>query len=92
MPLVRISLEAGKADAFRAAISSQAYEAMRETLAIQEGDRFQIITEHEQGQLMFDANFMGVSRSSGSVVIQIFLSRGRTNEVKQALYLRIAER
>ena len=65
---------------------------MRETLAIPEGDRFQVITEHDRTRLIADARFMGMKRSPGFVLIQIFLTRGRTTETKQALYHRIAER
>jgi 4-oxalocrotonate tautomerase len=92
MPLVRISLQAGKPDSYRAAIGNQVYEAMRETLGIPDGDRFQIITEHRAEQLIADPNFMGMKRSANFVLIQIFLSRGRTTEAKQALYQRIAAR
>lgn len=92
MPLVRISLQAGKPESYRAAISQQVYEAMRETLNIPEGDRFQVITEHSGGTLVADPNFMGVKRSADFVLIQIFLSRGRTTETKQALYRSIADR
>ena len=92
MPLVRISLQAGKPDSYRAAISNQVYEAMREILEIPEGDRFHIISEHSAGQLVADPHFMGMIRSADFVLIQIFLSRGRTTEAKQALYRRIAER
>jgi 4-oxalocrotonate tautomerase len=92
MPLVRISLQAGKPDSYRTAISNQVYEAMRETLAIPEGDRFQVITEHGAGQLVADPNFLGIERSADFVLIQIFLTRGRTTQIKQQLYHRIAER
>ena len=92
MPLVRISLQTGKPDSYRAAISDQVYQAMRETLAIPEGDRFQIITEHDGAQLIADPKFLGMERSAGFILIQIFLTRGRTTEIKQALYRRIAER
>jgi phenylpyruvate tautomerase PptA (4-oxalocrotonate tautomerase family) len=92
MPLVRISLQAGKPDSYRAAISNQVYEAMRETLSIPEGDRFQVITEHSSTQLIADPSFMGAQRSADFVLIQIFLSRGRTTEAKQALYRSIAQR
>src|ERR1700757_823333 len=92
MPLVRISLQAGKPDTYRNAIGNQVYEAMRETLSIPDGDRFQIITEHDRGTLIADPSFMGMKRSDGFVLIQIFLSRGRNTEVKQKLYRRIAER
>jgi 4-oxalocrotonate tautomerase len=92
MPLVRISLPSGKPDSYRTAISNHVYEAMRETLLIPEGDRFQIITEHTGSQLIADPTFMGMQRSADFVLIQIFLSRGRTTEAKQALYRRIVER
>jgi len=92
MPLVRISLQAGKPDSYRAAISNQVYDAMRETLSIPEGDRFQVITEHSSTQLIADPTFMGAQRSADFVLIQIFLSRGRTTEAKQALYRSIAQR
>jgi phenylpyruvate tautomerase PptA (4-oxalocrotonate tautomerase family) len=92
MPLVRISLQAGKPDSYRAAISEQVYQAMRETLAIPEGDRFQVITEHSAAQLVADPTFMGMQRSADFVLIQIFLSRGRTTNQKQALYRNLADR
>jgi 4-oxalocrotonate tautomerase len=93
MPLVRISLPTGKPLSYRTAISDQVYQAMRETLNIPDGDRFQVITEHTEGQLVADPDFMGMKRStSGFVLIQIFLSRGRTTEMKQSLYRRIVEK
>ena len=92
MPLVRISLQAGKPDSYRTAISNQVYQAMRETLDIPDGDRFQIITEHNRGQIVADPHFMGMDRSAeGFVLIQVFLSHGRTTAAKQALYRSIAE-
>ena len=92
MPLVRISLQARKQNSYRATISSEVYEAMRDTLAIPEGDRFQVITEHDSEELIRDPHFMGMQRSADFVLIQIFLSRGRTTEQKQALYRSIADR
>lgn len=92
MPLVRISLQAGKSESYRAAISNQVYEAMRDALHIPDGDRFQVITEHAGTQLVADPKFMGMERSADFVSIQIFLSRGRTSETKQALYRSIADR
>lgn len=92
MPLVRIYLPSGKPDAYRTAVSTQVYEAMRETLQVPEGDRFQVITEHNAAQLIADPTYMGMQRSDDFILIQIFLSRGRTTEAKQALYGRVAER
>lgn len=92
MPLVRISLPSGKSDAYRSQVSNQVYQAMRETLNIPEGDRFQVITEHGAGQLVADPSFLGIHRSADFLLIQIFLTRGRTVEIKQALYRNIADR
>ncbi len=92
MPLVRISLQAGKPEPYRTAISNEVYQAMRQTLDIPDGDLFQVITEHNGGQLVADPDFMGMKRSADFVLIQIFLSRGRTTAIKQALYRSIAER
>lgn len=92
MPLARISLPVGKGSAYRTEVSNQVYQAMRETLDIPDGDRFQVITEHSGGTLVADPNFMGMTRSSDFILIQIFLSRGRTTEAKQALYRAVAQR
>jgi phenylpyruvate tautomerase PptA (4-oxalocrotonate tautomerase family) len=93
MPLVRVSLGAPKDAEYRQSVSQGIYEAMRETLGIPEGDRFQVMSEHEGGTLVADPSFMGMKRSQdGFVLIQIFLSRGRSTEVKQSLYRRIAQR
>jgi 4-oxalocrotonate tautomerase len=92
MPLVRISIPTGKVEGYRTEISNQIYEAMRETLHIPAGDRFQVITEHSGGTLVADPSFMGMERTADFVLIQIFLSRGRTTEAKQSLYRSIADR
>lgn len=92
MPLVRISIQAGKSESYRAQISNEIYGAMHETLQIPDGDRFQVITEHTGGTLVADRGFMGMNRTADFTLIQIFLSRGRTTEIKQALYRNIADR
>jgi 4-oxalocrotonate tautomerase len=54
-------------------------------------DRFQLITEHEPGDLVYDSMYLGIARSSDLLIIQITLSSGRTLEQKRALYRRIAD-
>ncbi len=92
MPLVRISVQSSTLAATRKLIADSIYEAMRETIRIPEGDRFIVVTAHEPSDLFVDPSFMGANRSSQFVLIQIFLSRGRTVEQKQALYSGIATR
>jgi phenylpyruvate tautomerase PptA (4-oxalocrotonate tautomerase family) len=92
MPLVRISLKEGKPDAYRRALGKGVHKALLEAANIPVGDEFQLITEqHGQAGLVYDANYLGIHRDDDVVFIQITLNQGRSVEVKQALYVRIAD-
>jgi 4-oxalocrotonate tautomerase len=90
MPLVRISLVKGKPEAYRRKVGEAIHRALVEALGVPPLDRFQLITEHEPGDLVYDSNYLGIARSSDLVIVQITLSAGRTLEQKRALYRRIA--
>ncbi len=90
MPLVRISHRSGVTDAYRRALSDGVQEAMATTVRVPADDRFHILTEHATG-LIFDAHYLGIERSPDWVAIQITLRKGRTVEMKQALYRRIVK-
>jgi 4-oxalocrotonate tautomerase len=90
MPFVRIDLIAGRAEAEITAIGGAVHQAMVEVLNVPERDRFQIITEHPPGRLIYHSSYLGVERTDGIVVVQILLSSGRGNELKQAFYSRLA--
>ena len=64
---------------------------MVETNAVPADDRFQVITEHPSGRLIYDRHYLDVNRDDGIVLIQITLARGRPVEKKEALYRRIAD-
>jgi 4-oxalocrotonate tautomerase len=90
MPLVRISLVKGRPEAYRRKVGDAIHRALVEALGVPPLDRFQLITEHEPGDLVYDSNYLGIARSSDLVIVQITLSAGRTLEQKRALYRRIA--
>lgn len=90
MPLVRISHRAGVTDAYRQALSDGVQEAMASTVNVPAEDRFHILTEHASG-LICDTHFLDIERTPNWVAIQITLRKGRTVEMKQALYRRIVE-
>ncbi len=90
MPLLRISMRAGKADAYRQAIMDGLYRAMRETLNTPEGDQFMALTEHDASNFSY-GNGYGVNRSADVVYIQITVFDTRTREQKTALFRRIVE-
>jgi 4-oxalocrotonate tautomerase len=91
MPLVRIALRKGTTPEFRRKLSDSIHRAMVETIKIPEQDRFQVITEHDAGGLIYDPSYLGISRTDSVVFVQITLSAGRTLEVRKALFARIAQ-
>ena len=92
MPLIRISLRAGKPAAYREAIARQVYEALRETFNAPERDFFATISEHGSDALLFDPTYFNIERSDDLVIVQMTVSNTRTVEQKKALFQRIAER
>lgn len=91
MPLVRISLLAGKPEAHKRKVSDAIHRALVETISIPAQDHFQIITEHAKNDFIFDPQYLDISRTDDLVIIQITMSAGRTLEVRKALYRRMAE-
>ena len=91
MPLARISLLKGRSPAYRAALADGVYQALRSAFGVPENNRFALIHQLEEGDLLCDPAYGGVSRGLGMVQIQITLNGGRTVEQKMALYAAIAE-
>ena len=91
MPLVRIALREGKPADYRRAIADEVHRALVEVASVPELDRFQILTEHAAGDLIYDPNYLGVKRSDDIVMIQITLNEGRTVEQKKALFKTIVD-
>src|SRR5262245_30048948 len=90
MPLVRISLVKGKPEAYRRKVGDAIHRALVEAVGVPPLDRFQILTEHQPGDIVYDSNYLGIARTSDLVIVQITLSAGRTLEQKRALYRQIA--
>jgi 4-oxalocrotonate tautomerase len=90
MPLVRIDLRKGKDAAYRQEIGRVVYEALL-SVDVPQKDRFQVINEHDAGNLLFDADYFGIHRTDDLVLIQITWSEGRTREQKKALYMAIVD-
>jgi phenylpyruvate tautomerase PptA (4-oxalocrotonate tautomerase family) len=91
MPLIHISLRAGKPEAYRQAIFDSLYRAMREALDVPEDDQFMTITEHDAANFRYGASCFGIVRSDDLVFIQFTVFDTRTAEQKKALFRRTAE-
>jgi phenylpyruvate tautomerase PptA (4-oxalocrotonate tautomerase family) len=91
MPLVRIDLIEGRSQAQIAAIGHAIQRALMDCLDVPERDQFQVIAEHAAGRLVYNPGYLGVERTEGIVIVQVFLSSGRSTAQKQAFYARAAE-
>jgi phenylpyruvate tautomerase PptA (4-oxalocrotonate tautomerase family) len=91
MPVSRIAIREGKTPEYKQALMDEIYEAMRETVAIKDGDRFMTITEHGEHEFAYGP-FLGIDRGDDLVQIQVFWAPGKTVEAKLSMYKRIVER
>jgi 4-oxalocrotonate tautomerase len=91
MPLVRISLLQGTTPEYRRALGDGVHRAMVEALAIPPDDKFQVITEHAPGSLVYDPQYLGIQRSDRVVFVQITMSSGRKPMQKRKLFKRMSE-
>ena len=92
MPLTRISLAKGKSPDYLRALSDGLHQALVDAFDVPPDDRFQVIHQHEPGELVFDRHYLGGPRSEDFVLFQITAGRPRSAETKQRFYRRLVER
>ncbi len=90
MPLQRIDLSTLRGPEVRSRIAEAVHRALVEAIAVPVDDRFQVVTAHPPGELVFAPSYLSIPHQD-PVLVQVTLSRGRTTEQKQALYRRMAE-
>jgi 4-oxalocrotonate tautomerase len=91
MPLVRVSLRAGKSDDYKRAIGDGVYRALRETFTVPDEDRFITVSEHSESEFQFSKSYMDIARTDDFVILQITVTNSRSIEQKKALFARIVE-
>lgn len=91
MPFARIDLIRGKPPTYRRTIGEVVYAAMVEVLKAPENDRFQVVTEHDADDFIFDPSFFGIERSTDLIFVQMALVEGRTLEQKRGFYRQVAD-
>ena len=92
MPLVRIDLLRGKPASYRRKVGDAIHQALMETIDVPAKDRFQLITEHDPEDFVYDREYLGIQRSRDLVIVQITISAGRSLHLKRKLFRAIAER
>lgn len=91
MPLVRIDIQKGRTPEELRRLADTVQEVMLDVFAAPPGDRYQIITEHDKGQIIAEDTGLDLERTDGIMIIQIF-QQGRSTEQKQAAYAELAKR
>ncbi len=91
MPLVRISLGAGRPAATVKAISDAVHRALVEAVNAPAEGKFHLVTEHGAGMLVHPPSYMGIPKTDAMVVIQVTMNAGRSVDLKRALYAKMAE-
>jgi phenylpyruvate tautomerase PptA (4-oxalocrotonate tautomerase family) len=92
LPLVTLSLEAGRTREQKRQLADAVHEALRAVIGIPENDRFVAIREHAAGDLIADPGYLGVARCEHPTFVEFTLRLGRASEKKQVLYREIARR
>jgi phenylpyruvate tautomerase PptA (4-oxalocrotonate tautomerase family) len=92
MPYARISLLKGKSPEYLKMLSQSLHEALVDSFEVPANDRFQVIHQHEPGELIFDSNYLGGPRSQDYVLIAITAGRPRDTRTKELFYRSLVER
>jgi 4-oxalocrotonate tautomerase len=90
MPLVRIDLRKGKDASYRRRVGRVVYEAMV-GVGVPANDRFELVSEYDADNFLFDPDYLGIHRTNDLVIIQITWNEGRTVEQKKQFYKAIAD-
>jgi ketosteroid isomerase-like protein len=90
MPFVNISLARGKSGEYLQAVSRAVHDALVAELHMQPEDDFQIIRQHEPGELVFNRNFRGGPRSDDWILFTITDGLDRGERAKRRFYKTLA--
>ncbi|PXA83390.1 hypothetical protein DMC47_43585 [Nostoc sp. 3335mG] len=87
MPLVRIDLDKAAPVGRAVIVGEVVCDAMRTVAGVPEDDKFQIVTRHDHGEIIYPSKgYLGVQYSPDLVVVQITWNAGRSVDVKERFY------
>ncbi|QWC86057.1 tautomerase family protein [Nocardioidaceae bacterium] len=91
MPLVRIDMQKGRSPEQVREIADVVQQVMEDVFAAPPGDRYQVVTQHEVGEIIFGDTGLGLDRTDEVMLIQVF-QQGRDTSQKESLYATLADR
>src|SRR5262249_37387851 len=90
VPLTRIDMPKGTSSEYRATLRDVVYETLNSVVGVPDGDRFEVVNEHDPENLDISPDYLGIERSPGAILVQITLNEGRSTELKQAFFAALA--
>ncbi|WP_437272237.1 tautomerase family protein [Staphylococcus succinus] len=90
MPLIKIDMIKGREKAEIKEILDISYRVMLETFGAPEGDRYQIVNQHEDYEMQILDTGLGVERTKNVLVFTI-VTRPRTQSEKTNFYQKLAD-
>ncbi len=90
MPLLRFDLVEGRNEQELKKLLDTAHETMVKAFDVPERDRYQIVHQHPEHEMIIQDTGLGFERSKDVVMISV-TSRQRTKEQKQGFYKDIVE-
>lgn len=91
MPFVTISLARGKSGEYLDAVSSAVHEALVQELGMHSDDRFQLISQYEPGEMVFNRDFRGGPRSDDFIVFTVTEGIDSGEQAKRRFYQTLVE-
>lgn len=85
MPIIKIDMIKGRTKEQIKAILDVSYEVMLDAFEAPEGDRYQIVTQHEDYEMAILDTGLGVERTD-DVLVFTLVSRPRTKDQKTKFY------
>src|ERR1700735_4351086 len=86
MPFVNISLARGKSGEYLEAVSQAVHDALVAELHMKPEDEFQLIHQHEPGEMVFNRNFLGRPRADDWILFTITDGLERGERAKRRFY------
>lgn len=90
MPLIKIDMIKGREESEIKEILDISYRVMLETFGAPEGDRYQIVNQHEDYEMQILDTGLGVERTKNVLVFTI-VTRPRTQSEKTNFYQKLAD-
>lgn len=91
MPLIKVDLIKGRKPEEIKEILDVAHEVVLEAFQVPEGDRYQVVTQHEPYEMIMEDTGLGFERSE-NVILFTVISTQRTDKMKKEFYRLLTER